>query len=85
MSHPNRWDKPSGYARWGWVFAGINALLVLVNLACIAFLDGGWPNWAAAAFIAVMGVVSYRRWRDGVRSDAAHREFMRSLDRPWLS
>lgn len=74
------YDRPGSFARWGWIGAAVNALFVLANLACIVIWDGGLYNWLAIAVCTVSGGFAFRIWRDGVRSDAKHRAWMRRHD-----
>lgn len=79
------WSKPSNLARWGWGFTALNVLLLLMNLAVLAFFDGSWLNVAAAVFISWCSVLTWRNWRKDVARDARHRAFMAELDRRWLA
>ena len=76
-------SRPSGFARWGWLACAINAVLVLANIACLVFLDGGWLNWMAVVICTASGIYAWHVWRKEVRDDAAHRAFMRASYERW--
>lgn len=59
----------------------IQVLFVLLNLACIVFLDGGWWNWAAAGICLAGGVYAVYGWRRMVADHEAHVRFMAAFDR----
>lgn len=71
---------PSGLARWGWLYPAVNALFVLLNLACLIVLDGGWLNWFAVAICTASGIYTYLGWRREIRDDASHRAYMAEMD-----
>lgn len=79
----SKWSRPSGLARWGWLFTALQVVIVLVNLSTIVFADGGVWNWLAAAFAAGCGVYCFNLWRRAIEDDRKHRAFMAELDRKW--